>query len=653
MAVRDQPFEYTAHPARVLFGSGTAARVREEVERLGRSRALLLAGPAVADAAARLADLLGPLLVARFDGAAMHTPVAVTGQALGVLRNADADCLIALGGGSTTGLSKALAHRTDLPQIILPTTYAGSEVTPVLGETADGRKSTFASPDVLPETVIYDVELTRGLPLGMTVTSSINALAHAVEAVYSAQANPIVDGYALDAIAAIARALPALVADPSNTAHASAADPRADLLRAAWLAGTCLGSVSMGLHHKLCHLLGGSFDLPHAETHTVMLPHVMAYNAPAAPDAMRRIADALGVADAPSGVFDLIVAANGPTSLRSLGMAEADLPRAAQLAAEQTSPNPSQLGVEGIEGVLRAAWDGSRPVPPTVPAPLRPSLDWLTDQVVASFDHTPDPRVRQLITGLVRHLHAYAVENDVTQEEWQYAIDFVTRAGHITGDKRQEFVLLSDTLGVSSVVDVLSNSRTPGATPSAVLGPFYVAGPPEIEPGGDISGGLPGTPLWVDVRVTDMQGKPIPDAVVDVWQSNEDGFYDVQLPDLDGPALRGRLRTDDAGRLLFWSILPSAYPIPDDGPVGAMLRAVGRHPYRAPHLHFMICAPGKRRLVTQLFVAGGEYLDSDTVFGVKQDLVVEFAPRSGPTPDGRPVPGPWRSLDFTFQLAEL
>ena len=644
-------FDYVAHPARVLFGSGTASRVGDEVRRLGGARVLLLAGTSVSVAAEQVCATLGPLLAARFDGAAMHTPVEVTEKALAVLREARADCLVAIGGGSTTGLSKALALRTDLPQIILPTTYAGSEVTPVLGETSDGQKVTTSSAAVLPETVIYDVEFSRSLPLGTTVTSAVNALAHAVEALYSPQANPIIDGFALEAIARTARALPLLVGGEAGSATdvaAGTSDPRADLLRAAWLAGTCLGAAGMGLHHKLCHVLGGSFGLPHAETHTVILPHAMAYNAPAAPQAMRRVAEALGVEAAPSGLFDLIASAAGPTSLRTLGLAEADIPRVAQLAAAQSYPNPRELTVGGIESLLRDAWRGRRPA---TSSSAVPDTARLTEQVVGSFDHAPDPRTRELITSLIRHLHTFAVENDLTQEEWQQAVDFLTRTGQICSDTRQEFVLLSDTLGVSSVVDMLANSRTPGTTPSAVLGPFYVEGPPEAEQGADIAGGLPGTPLWVDVHIADAQEHPIGGAVVDVWQSNEDGFYDVQLPDLDGPVLRARFRTDEAGRLRFWSILPSPYPIPDDGPVGAMLAAAGRHPYRAPHLHFMISAPGRRRLVTQLFVAGGEYLDSDTVFGVKDALIVDFAERNGPTPDGRSVEGAWRSVEFTFRLA--
>ncbi|MEU6572605.1 maleylacetate reductase and hydroxyquinol 1,2-dioxygenase domain-containing protein [Streptomyces sp. NPDC046805] len=637
-------FVYTSHPSRVVFGAGTVGRLGEEVERLGCSRVLLLAGGRLAAASARVREALGGLLAAEFDGAAMHTPVEVTEQALDVLREYSVDGIVAVGGGSTTGLSKALALRTGLPQVILPTTYAGSEVTPVLGETRDGRKVTQSSPEILPETVVYDIDFTLTLPLPMTVTSGVNALAHAVEALYSADANPVTDQQALDAISRIARALPRLAADPADL------EARADLLHAAWLAGTCLATVGMGLHHKLCHTLGGSFDLPHAETHTVVLPHAMAYNAPAVPDVMRRIADALGVPDAPSGVYDLVASLGGPTALSDLGMPESGLARAVELATSTPYPNPRELTGEGIAELLSGAWHGHRP---EGPPSTEPRLARLTERVVASFAQASDPRVRTLLSDLVRHLHAFVATNDVTEDEWQYAIDFLTRTGEICGPTRQEFVLLSDTLGVSSAVDLLTNSRTPTTTPSAVLGPFYVEGPPETANGGDISGGLPGEPLWVDARVTDTDGEPIKGAVVDVWQSNADGFYDVQLPELEGPVLRGRLRTDAEGRIAFWSILPKEYPIPGDGPVGQMLDAIGRHPYRAPHLHFMFDAPGHRRLITQLFVSGGAYLDSDTVFGVKDELIVDFTPQSGPTPDGRQVDGEWRRLDYTFRLAPL
>ncbi|MEN3309757.1 MAG: maleylacetate reductase [Micromonosporaceae bacterium] len=631
-----RPFVYSSQPARIVFGAGTLSQLPTEVARLGCSRALVLSTPERGKSAR---DVLGGLAVAAFGDVVMHTPVEVTEQALAVVRAHDVDCLVSVGGGSATGLAKALALRTDLAQVAVPTTYAGSEVNPVVGQTEAGTKTTRSSPAVLPETVIYDVELTLGLPVDLSVTSGVNALAHAVEALYSPDANPVTDSLALQAISRMAGALPRIVADPSDV------DARADALLAAWLAGTCLGTVGMGLHHKLCHTLGGSFNLPHAPTHTVVLPHAMAYNAPAVPDVMRRIAGVLGVRDAPTGMYDLIASLSGPTSLRELGLAEADLAEAAGRATAAAYPNPREVTVAGVAGLLREAWQGRRP------APLVADSGWLTRQVVDSFAHAPDPRVRQLVTGLVRHLHEFAVENDLTESEWQFGIDFLTRAGHVTTDTRQEFVLLSDTLGVSSVVDTLTNSRTPDTTASAVLGPFYVDGPPAADGGADISAGMPGTPLWVDIRVVDLGGEPVPGATVDVWQSNEDGFYDVQLPDLHGPALRARFHTDGSGRLTFWSILPSEYPIPGDGPVGQMLDAVGRHHWRAPHLHFMISAPGYRRLVTQLFVAGGAYLDSDTVFGVKDELIVDYAVRAGPTPDGRPVPNEWRLLEFTFRIS--
>ncbi|WP_046471094.1 maleylacetate reductase [Allosalinactinospora lopnorensis] len=348
-------FVHTAYPARVVFGAGTLARVGDEVERLGCSRALVAAGPSLADTATRLGDTLGPLAAARFTGAAMHTPVEVTEEALEVAREHAVDCVVAVGGGSTTGLAKAIALRTGIPQVVLPTTYSGSEVTPVLGETSQGEKTTRSAVEVLPETVVYDVELTLGLPVGLSVTSGVNAMAHAVEALYSEQANPVIDGFALDAITRMARALPAIAADPSDV------DGRADALHAAWLAGTCLASVGMGLHHKLCHTLGGMFGLPHAETHTVVLPHAMAYNAPAAPETMCRVAEALGTCDAPAAVHDLVASLGGPTSLDEVGLPESELGRAAELAVAKPYPNPRELTLAGITGLLEGAWRGRRP----------------------------------------------------------------------------------------------------------------------------------------------------------------------------------------------------------------------------------------------------------------------------------------------------
>ncbi|MBM2617590.1 iron-containing alcohol dehydrogenase [Actinoplanes sp. LDG1-06] len=628
-----ESFEYTAHTSRVIFGAGSLGRLPDEVARLGATRVLLLG---------RRAPDLGPLSVARFDGVAMHTPVEVTERALELLRASGADCLVSVGGGSATGLGKALAARTGLPQIAVPTTYAGSEMTPVVGETAGGGKATRRDPALVPRTVIYDVELTLGLPVPLSVTSGLNAMAHAVEALYSPQANPAIDSFALDALARLARALPALVDRPDD------ADARSDALVGAWLASICLGAVEMGLHHKLCHVLGGSFGLPHSETHAVVLPHVMAYNAPAVPAVMRRIAGALGVTDAPAGLVDLAARLGAPMSLASLGLRDSDLATAAELVTAKPYPNPRP--VDDVLVVLQSAFSGEHPVSggaPGIGAAFSsggaPDIGWLTDEVVASFAGASSERLRDLLGDLVRRLHGFVADNDLTEDEWKTAIDFLTRTGEMCSPTRQEFVLLSDTLGVSSAVDLLTNSRSPATTPSAVLGPFYVEGPPAVPPGTDLAVDLPGVPLRADVRIVDLDGNPVPDAVVDVWQSNQDGFYDVQLPDLEGPVLRARFSSDADGRVWFRSILPSEYPIPDDGPVGEMLRATGRHPYRAPHLHFMINAPGFRRLITQLFVAGGRYLDSDAVFGVKDELIVEFPA----APDGT------RTVEFTFRIAPL
>lgn len=635
-------FTYAGRPNRVVFGAGTLSRLREEVHRLGAARALVLSTPGRAGLAGRAREALGASAAGEFTGAAPHTPVEVTEEAVRAARELGADCLVAVGGGSTTGLAKAVSVRTGLPQVVVATTYAGSEVTPVLGETEDGVKTTRSAPEILPDTVLYDVDLTLDLPVPVSVTSGVNALAHAVEALYAPGADPVTEQLAVRAVELLGRALPRIAAAPDDR------DARAEALEAAWLAGTCLGTVGMGLHHKLCHTLGGAFGLPHAATHTVVLPYAMAYNAPAAPDAMRRVARALGAPDAPTAVHDLVNGLDGPLTLRELGLAEDELARAADLATTTPYPNPREVTRDGVAALLGDAWAGRRPAPAD---PLADSLHTLAGQVTAGFAGTPDARVRQLLTDLTRRLHAFVADNDLTDAEWRYAIDFLTRTGQLCDATRQEFILLSDTLGISSAVDLLTNSRTERSTPSAVLGPFYVEGPPAMADGADLADGLPGTPLYASVRVTDPDGHPVPGAVADVWQSDEDGFYDVQRPDLDGPALRGRFRADDQGRITFRSILPSEYPIPDDGPVGQMLAAVGRHPYRAPHVHFLISAPGRRTLVTQLFVAGGAHIADDTVFGVKDALVVDFPEHHGPAPDGRPTDGPWRSLDYTFRLA--
>lgn len=287
----------------------------------------------------------------------MHTPVEVTEQALALVHSLGADCTIALGGGSTTGLGKAIALRTNLPQVVVPTTYAGSEATPILGETKGGLKTTQKSPRILPDVIVYDVDLTLTLPPGLSATSGMNAIAHAVEALYAEDVNPIISILAQEGIAALARALPRIIQSPQDR------DARSDALYGAWVCGICLGVVGMALHHKLCHVLGGSFDLPHAETHTIVLPHAVAYNAPAAPEAMSRIAQTLGVSNAAQGLFDLAQSLGTPKGLKDIGMRESGLDRAAELAVASPYWNPRQIDQGGIRALLDDAYHGRRPEP--------------------------------------------------------------------------------------------------------------------------------------------------------------------------------------------------------------------------------------------------------------------------------------------------
>ena len=349
------PFVYNASSARVIFGSGALARLPEEIVRLGLKRVLVLATPQQAGEAATLAQRIGPAAAGTFAEAAMHTPTEVTERALAVVTAQGIDGLVAVGGGSTTGLAKAIALRTDLPQIVAPTTYAGSEMTPILGETSGGKKTTLTSAKVLPEVVIYDVDLTLTLPPSLSATSGMNAIAHAVEALYARERNPIISLMADEGIAALARALPTIVLRPDDSGA------RSDALYGAWLCGICLGSVGMALHHKLCHTLGGSFDLPHSETHTAVLPHAVAYNASAEPEAMQRIARAIGRNDAATGLYDLASGLGARMALRDLGMAESAIDKAADLALQNQYWNPCPLEKDAIRALLRAAWSGARP----------------------------------------------------------------------------------------------------------------------------------------------------------------------------------------------------------------------------------------------------------------------------------------------------
>jgi len=351
-----KPFTYVGAPSRVVFGSGVLARVPAEVEALGCRRTLVLSTPQQADDARELSKRLGGLSAGVFTEATMHTPVEVTERAMQVVRELGADCTVALGGGSTTGLGKAIALDSGLPILAIPTTYAGSEMTPIYGITEAGMKKTGKDIRVLPRTVIYDPELSLSLPVGISVTSGINAIAHAAEGLYAVDSNPVMDLMAQEGIAALGRALPAIRATPQGPGA------RSDALYGAWLCGAVLGNVGMALHHKLCHTLGGSFNLPHAETHTIVLPHALAYNAEAAPQAMARILKALGgSSSAAQAVYDLARDNGAPVALRDIGMKESDLDLACEHALKNQYPNPRPLERDAIRALLQNAWEGVRP----------------------------------------------------------------------------------------------------------------------------------------------------------------------------------------------------------------------------------------------------------------------------------------------------
>ncbi|MGZ4612243.1 MAG: dioxygenase family protein [Kineosporiaceae bacterium] len=289
----------------------------------------------------------------------------------------------------------------------------------------------------------------------------------------------------------------------------------------------------------------------------------------------------------------------------------------------------------------------------TVPAEQRDRESRLVERVVAAFDDTAVPRLKELMQALTRHLHAFLREVRLTEDEWRRAVEFLTAVGHITDDRRQEFILLSDVLGASMQVITINNEAYENATEATVVGPFFVEGSPQVQLGGDVAAAAAGQPCWVEGRVTDTDGHPVPRARIEVWEADEDGFYDVQYGD-DRIAARGHLYTDDDGRYRFWAVTPTPYPIPHDGPVGALLASVGRSPMRASHLHFMVRAPGLRTLVTHIFVSGDELLERDSVFGVRDSLVMDFEPQppGTPTPDGRDLGArDWSRVTFDVILA--
>jgi maleylacetate reductase len=348
-------FIYNSQPSRVVFRVGALDDLEKEIARLGANRALVLSTPEQRASAEDISKRLGKRSAGVYDRAVMHVPIETADAARLVAISLNADCCVAVGGGSTIGLGKAIALTSDLPILAIPTTYAGSEMTPIYGITAQGQKKTGRDARVLPKTVIYDPLLTLSLPAKIAGPSGMNAIAHCVEALYAQDANPITSLMAEEGIRTLAASLPRVVAKPDDL------DAHAEALYGAWLAGACLGNVGMALHHKLCHTLGGSFNLPHAETHTVVLPHAVQYNRDAAPNAMVRITLALEGADAAGGLYDLAKAIGAPVALKGLGMKESALDEAAQLATQNPYYNPRPIERAAIRQLLQDAWEGNRP----------------------------------------------------------------------------------------------------------------------------------------------------------------------------------------------------------------------------------------------------------------------------------------------------
>jgi maleylacetate reductase len=355
MSMFQEEFVATSAAVRVRFGAGARHAVGEEMDALGLGRALVLSTPQQAATAEEFAARLGARAAGTFAGAVMHTPVTVSDEATAIVRSLGADCVVSVGGGSTIGLGKAIALRTDLPQIVVPTTYAGSEATPILGQTEGGRKTTITSAKVQPEVILYDPDLVTTLPAAMTVTSAFNAMAHAAEGLYARNRSPLSTLMALEGLRAFKDGLPRVLADPADVRA------RGETLYGAWLCGTVLGQVGMALHHKLCHTLGGSFGLPHAETHAIILPHAIAYNEAAVPDLLAPVADIFGAKTAGRALHDFAIASGAPLALRDLGLDEPDLDRAAELATQNPYWNPRPVERAALRHLLQAAWAGRAP----------------------------------------------------------------------------------------------------------------------------------------------------------------------------------------------------------------------------------------------------------------------------------------------------
>ncbi|MGO1949632.1 MAG: maleylacetate reductase [Mycobacteriaceae bacterium] len=356
-------FLYEALPMRVRFGTDALSALPEELEQIGLRKVVVLCSPEQEHTGQKVADALGDKCVGVLASAVMHVPSEVAQEASDNAEKLGADGCVTVGGGSAIGLGKAIALKHGLPIVAIPTTYAGSEMTPVWGLTTDGRKETGRDPVVLPRSVVYDPQFSTTLPVTMSVTSGINAISHAVEALYAPDASPIISLMAEEGVRALTSALPSIVDSPGDT------DARSEALYGSWLCGACLGATTMSLHHKLCHALGGSLNLPHAPTHTVILPHALAFNQPAVPDTVSALGRALGGADDPArALWDLAGDLGAPRSLSELGMEQKDVDRIAEEVTSRPYGNPRNVTYEDVRGLLIRAWAGETPSENPVPS---------------------------------------------------------------------------------------------------------------------------------------------------------------------------------------------------------------------------------------------------------------------------------------------
>ena len=347
-------FIFSINSPKIIFGVGSKKKLSFFIEEINCKRALVLSGNFQIRAAKNLSSELGNLSVGLFGNAKMHSPVDITNEVLKIVKESKADCIVSFGGGSTIGLGKAIALRTNLPQFAIPTTYAGSEVTSILGQTENGIKTTTKNLKILPEYVIYDPELTLSLPLNFSITSGLNAIAHAAEGLYAKEGNPITKIMAIEGLKALRNALPEIVKNPFNI------DSRSTALYGAWLCGSVLGNVGMALHHKLCHVLGGSFDLPHAETHAILLPHTIAYNAISEAKRLSPLKEIFG--DNPGqALYKFCNSLKAPIALRDLGLNEEDLDLASDIAIKNPYWNPREFNRDSIRKIFQNAWEGKCP----------------------------------------------------------------------------------------------------------------------------------------------------------------------------------------------------------------------------------------------------------------------------------------------------